>query len=520
MDIASEFNRIFAGNQSAHGEYVIQQQKGSKAVGKAKTIQTPPDEELWSKHLNGELGLGVVPIRKDNTCLWGAVDVDVYDNLDIEEWSNLIPDPLILCRSKSGGAHIYLFANSPVSAKVMRKKLALVARAVGHPSAEIFPKQDLLEAGGTGNWINMPYFQSDSTVRYAIKGGVILTADEFITLVSENAISPTQLASFQIEAIRDMTEDDPEFTDAPPCLQKLVKDGFPTGSRNSALFSMGVFARMKFGGDSWKDKVFEYNNRFMGPGSYTEVAGIIRSLDKKSYVYKCKDQPLLSVCDKEACVLCTYGIQLPKEDEKLRRPCILDQVVAVKMYKPESNSKDEPYWVFDFGGKQMDVTVAMTRSQSIFANTYTSQFYRVILPIKDNKWVAGINALIDPEENPNLEIHELAPDAGPEGQMMIFLEEYCTNKSQAKVKDELILGKPWHDEGRTYFRINDFVKFLDQQRFRDMKSIDIIKTLKSRGAKHHLFVLKGKQVKCWSINEFTVQTEDFDRETIPDEDEY
>lgn len=511
MELHQEFGRIFAGNKRGHGEYTVKFQKGSKAAGHAKTVATPPDDMLWQKHLDGELGLGVIPITEQNTCSWGAVDIDEYDGLNLEDWSMKLPAPLILCRSKSGGAHIYLFAQSPVSAALMRKKLAMIARAVGHANAEIFPKQEQLNDGDIGNWINMPYFANEATTRYALKGGVALSAEEFVSLVGENALNMQQLVSLEINSIFEIG-DDPEFADAPPCLQYLTKHGFPTGSRNAALFSMGVFARMKFA-DGWEDKVFEYNQRFMGPGTYSEVAGIIRSLNRKSYVYKCKDQPLLSVCDKEVCAECLYGIQPSKDEERSKRKNILEEVDRpVKCYQPPKGSKDEPYWVFNINGEDLDVTIDMIRSQAVFAREFLRQFHRVILPVKEYKWVKEMNEILC-----EALVKEMAPDAGPEGQMWIHLEDFCTGRAKAKVKEELLLGKPWHEDDRTYFRSGDFMKYLDQQRYRSFKENDIWVILKRRGAKHHRFNLKGKHVACWSIPAFEEQTEGFDHQPLPDE---
>jgi len=518
VDLSSEFLRIFTGNNRAHGQYIIKSQKGAKATGQAKTIATPPSQELWQDHLDGKMGLGVVPICEDSTCRWGAVDVDDYEGLDLEDLSFKIPTPLVMCRSKSGGMHVFLFTSIPVPAKLMRKKLALVARALGQPNAEIFPKQDELKPEDIGNWINVPYFNEPSTTRYCLKGGVALSGEEFVGLVAENALNIQQLVAYNPEPICEGSGD-PEFEDAPPCLKILTGRGFPPGSRNAALFSLGVFARMKFG-ENYSDKVFEYNTRFMGPGTYSEVAGVIRSLNKKSYTYKCKDQPLLSVCDKEACALCKYGVQPGKDEEKSNRPCVLDNVDSVQLYEVDDNSKDDPYWVFGFGNRSMDVTIDMIRSQTLFCREYARQFYSVVLPIKDSKWRDAINNLISPEFNPNMEILKLAPDAGPEGQMLIHLEEFCSSRSPAKVRDELILGKPWHDGGRTHFRSSDFLKYLDQQRFRALKPEDIIKTMKRHDSKHHDFQIKGKHVACWSIPSFKVQTEGFDKEKMEDDSAY
>jgi len=513
FELASEFHRIFQGNENAHGEYKVTSNKGLKAVGKAQTLRSPLTIELWEQHLAGSTGIGSIPIQQTSQCMWGAVDIDQYDGLDLEQMSLVLPEPLVLCRSKSGGAHIFIFMQSPTTAALMRKKLTLVAKSVGHPNAEIFPKQEVLNEGDVGNWINMPYFNIESPTRYCIKGGVELTPHEFINHVSECTITTQQFVGFNPQPIFE-PEADPEFADAPPCLRELVVRGFPSGSRNSALFSMGVFARKKFV-SGWEDKVFEYNQRFMGPGSYSEVAGVIRSLNKKTYVYKCKEQPLMAYCDKEGCYACTYGIQPTSAEDKSKRPNILDNVTCVKCYVPPTTSKDEPYWVFTIDDVEIDVTVDMIRNQNVFSREYLRQYHKVILPIKDTKWVTCINELLA-----SAEIHELAPDAGPEGQLMIHLEDFCTNKAQAKVKEELIIGKPWCDNGRVYFRSGDLMRYLDQQRFRAFKEKDIWTILKRQGAKHHQFTLKGKCIACWSMEEFTQQNEEFDTEPIANEDEY
>ena len=144
FELAVEFNRIFAGHENAHGEFRITDTSGIKAKGKAQTNRSPLKIELWESHLKGEVGIGAIPITESSQCTWGAVDIDQYDGLGLETLSGLLPEGLVLCRSKSGGAHIFIFVQTPTTAALMRKKLALVARAVGHPNAELFPKQEVL----------------------------------------------------------------------------------------------------------------------------------------------------------------------------------------------------------------------------------------------------------------------------------------------------------------------------------------------------------------------------------------
>jgi hypothetical protein len=60
-------------------------------------------------------GIGIVPIRDDATCVWGAIDIDLDKEPNLTVLAKQVHKlelPLIVCRSKSGGAHLYLFCRS------------------------------------------------------------------------------------------------------------------------------------------------------------------------------------------------------------------------------------------------------------------------------------------------------------------------------------------------------------------------------------------------------------------------
>ncbi len=129
--------------------------------------------------------MGIIPIRDDSTCVFGAIDIDVYADIDHVQIVAMLAKlgyPLVVCRSKSGGAHVYLFAAEPVPAAKMQAKLRDIAARLGHGTAEIFPKQ--IKIGGDrdlGSWINMPYFDHAETVRPALgANGDPLPAERFL----------------------------------------------------------------------------------------------------------------------------------------------------------------------------------------------------------------------------------------------------------------------------------------------------------------------------------------------------
>ena len=171
--------------------------------------------------------------------------------------------PLVLCRSKSGGAHIFLFVFDPVPAALMQKKLKDIAACLGYGQAEIFPKQTklLLERGDKGSALNMPYFGGEDSTRYAYgKSGVALTPEEFINYASEKTITAKELEEYVVEA----SQSEEWLDQAPPCLQHLITQGFPKGTRNSGLFNVGVFLRKKYE-DDWEKRLEQVNMTNMSP---------------------------------------------------------------------------------------------------------------------------------------------------------------------------------------------------------------------------------------------------------------
>src|ERR1035437_522018 len=138
--LAHRFNTLFSGLERAHGEYNIdQKQEDGKLTGTAVTLRQPVTDELWAQHLAGRNGIGIVPVRDDSTCLWGAIDIDQYSGLDHGRMAATVARlgfPLVTCQSKSKGCHLYLFAREPVNAGTMQDRLRDMAAKLGHGRSE------------------------------------------------------------------------------------------------------------------------------------------------------------------------------------------------------------------------------------------------------------------------------------------------------------------------------------------------------------------------------------------------
>ena len=273
---------------------------------------------IWARHLAGKdgFGIGVVPIRDDETCGFGAIDIDVYpfDHNALVAKIEALSLPLIVCRTKSGGAHCYLFTSEPVPAKLARSKLREWAAALGcKPDVEIFPKQEHLDQpDDCGNWINVPYNGLDRSTRYAIgPDGKAMTPDAFLAAADDAKITAADLAARMVSPI---AGDDDLWMGAPPCLRTLAVKGFGDW-QNNGLFNIAVYLKKRYG-DGWEERIDDYNRPpFMDPPVEAKaVKSTIKSVKKKPYLYMCKQSPIREVCDKDACAGCQFGVR-PIDDQ-------------------------------------------------------------------------------------------------------------------------------------------------------------------------------------------------------------
>jgi D5 N terminal like len=328
--VAQRFHRLFLGLEKAYGRYVVK--PGTKADGKGKidgvaksTVHEPVTDDLWQQHLEGAddrgpgFGIGVVPIREDSTCSWGAIDVDVYplDLGKLEAKVRAAGLPLTVCRTKSGGAHLYLFVKEPVPAALVRGKLVAWAASLGYAGVEVFPKQTEVGKDDTGNWINMPYqaaLTPGGTNRFALApDGAPLSAEAFLSLAAQRSIDRLQLEGFASAdaGIADSIDDD--WTGAPPCLVTLAQRGWNDWD-NDGFFNVAVYLRKRHG-DEFGAHLDERNRKFFGGRvDAKQVVATEKSVRKKSYAYKCKQEPICSACDKAVCKTREFGVGGRRDD--------------------------------------------------------------------------------------------------------------------------------------------------------------------------------------------------------------
>ncbi len=317
MSSLNFFSQLFGGLKSAYGTYELNGARRSdgKAEGKALTKKGEVTSELFQKHLNGELSLGIVPIMEDNNCKWGCIDVDEYagfNPLIIIKKIRELKIPLFPYRSKSGGLHIFLHIDGVIPATDMIDKLTELASRLGLADCEIFPKQRTINVklGTIGNWLNLPYHNAKLTTRHAIDdNGHSIPIEDLEKAVKPYVIKPEEFYKIKVEEYKD---EDELFAEYPPCVQNFVKNAVGEGHRNEALFNVGVCMLKKHGKDgAWEDELGDINKGW-GDKAYpaSELkATVIKSLSgDKNYNYKCQTDIARKYCNQGLCMKRKLGI--------------------------------------------------------------------------------------------------------------------------------------------------------------------------------------------------------------------
>jgi hypothetical protein len=498
MDV-KRFMNLFKGFESAHGQYRVNKKEADgKMSGRAVTVSDPATEINFKEHLNGgEYILGVIPLLNNNSCHFGVIDIDIRGevklNESLESLEKKIRDtPLVLCRSKSGGAHLYLFCDPAIPAIDMVSKLNEFAAQLGYGGSEVFPKQiSRANERDRGNWINLCYWDGDKTERYAISKGKKLKLKEFIELVEKKTTTFEALDKIKPDLVD-------HFSDGPPCLQHIMTMGFPEGGRNISLFNVGVYYRKK-NPDDWQEDLMKFNYEHVSePLPSSEVNGLVKGISKKEYAYTCKQSPICNYCEKSKCMKRDYGIGGVGGGLAL-------EVDAITKY--ETENRQSVRWYIEMQGERIEVTTPQLLDQRQLQKLCVEKLNKCPSTMPAPKWEKRINQLLE-----NVEVIVDPDDASPQGQFEKMLDSFLTGKVQARQKDEIMNGKPWHDpdEAKVYFRSEDLFIYLEARRFRYTTQHQIWSWLRLLGGDRKTFRIKSKPVKVWSVPE----PEFFDEEEL------
>lgn len=471
--LSEEMMKLFQGYCGAYGTYHIYDASGIKKAGKGVTVKDPVTIELWQGHIAGTFnsGLGIVPINEDEMCYWGCIDIDSYQDFSVEDFAREVREsPLVVCRSKSGGAHCFLFAKEPLPAALMQQKLRELAAAYGYSGCEIFPKQVRRTSDNDiGNWLNMPYFDAENTLRYCIDCyGNRLSLAQFIEYAREKMLDNAGTAE-KVTAKMELDEEfDVLFQEGPPCHEALYKRGIRAteDGRNNCLWSIAQqFKRQR--PEDWEDLLLAFNKKHCSPSlSTSEVKNIINSAKKEEGFYKCNDKACSQNCDKVLCRQRKFGVgsttvAMPK---------------FVSLQKTGGQKDCLWYMTLDTSETIELSTEELFSPAKVRIRLAESLASPILLPeIKAENWRKILAELFDNA----CEVVDGEGDASTDV-FYDLLDEFLFNRRTSSAISDISFGRVVETEEGCFFKIKDFVKFLADKKYTRLTVQQIASKLKSK----------------------------------------
>lgn len=481
---------LFRGSSRAHGIYTEMVESDplkKKVKGKALTVSMPPTLKKWIAHVNGEAGLGIIPINEDNHCWWGVLDIDgEVDHIKLQERIQALELPLVVCYSKSKSAHCFLFLEDQVSAESIRSILEEMASKLGVAGCEIFPKQNTLnlEKGDLGNWLNMPYYNG-TRKGIILAEGVIkeLELSEFLDYAYSRRLSMSDWNKLIGNIQKRLDDLDTVLEGAPPCIQYILKtQGICEGSRNKLIYNIAVYCKKRYPENVFEDKIKEIHDKYAtDPLSIKELNTVISSVKGKDYRYQCKDSLLKQFCNSSICVERENGIDFSTEIKTIKNATRILTTPPIYAVEVELES-ERPAKVY--------VTTDQLFKQDLFRKECSEQLHKTFIPVSAKSWNQISTGIV------NNAINQDPPyDMMEESQLYFALIDFLANRSQ---RDIDVLER---EEG-VYHDTNKDLMYFDLSGFRNH--------LIRRG-------LFGKELTNWKLgnklNSLMVPTDEIDFST-------
>jgi hypothetical protein len=463
---------------------------GVHSNGRHKTVKSPPSIEIYDNHIHGDLSIGIVPINGDSNCYFAAIDIDIDDidhmRLALEVRKQKLP--LIVCSSKSGGAHLYTFTRKPLKANYIRIVMAKWASDLGHGAAEIFPKQDFLTITTIGNWINLPYFDAYNPdckrCAYDEDGPM-----SFIQFLGEAERIATEV---DIESIIDPKATEPNGM--PPCLAHYYDSGTVEGCRNEVMYQFGVYARFSEQPDVM-DFLMQINYRINSPPlSAGEIKMLAGAAKRKTNFYKCKIPTFRDYCNKTACASCDYGVgkgESRYDDHMIG--CLTKHLTTPVR------------WILDINGSPVEFNTEEIMNY-LKVRALTMERANIIAPpLKQEDWLMVLKDRLS-----NVKIVDAPEDASITGDISQLLLEFLqiANRTDSTKREDILRGIPVKStiplsDVKTpviLFRSSDLLAYLRRRRVStNLTSNTLWMYLRDRGISHTKVKIAGAPTLLWFI---------------------
>lgn len=484
VSTVSNFYSFFKGNRSFKGvtELVGNPKEGEKQQVKCYTDKTELTMVDIQLHIDGNKSIGVSPIDEQGMVHFSVLDIDKYVN--INKYVDAIYSygiPLVPFYSKSGGLHLYVFYSEPTKPDDAKNVMNVLRTVLGLPAnTEIFPKQRTKDASSYGSWINLPYFDAydpENKRKLVDESHHLLPIDEALEYIRQHRTTAKEI----YQKISDLP-----LSDAPPCLQSLYLLP-PEDNRNNYLFSLAIYLKSKYE-DTYEEELMAANEKLDQPLPEQEVRNtILKTMEKKTYSYKCGQAPLCDRCNKQLCEERQYG-----------KSC--DRIASLNFEEFHQYKTEPPYYEWLINGQPLRfLSESDIIDQRVFRELCLRKLHVLPKKLKDDKWSSIINKALE-----NVVVHDvdITADVSTGGIWFRYTCDFFKAKGKAESVEQVLLSLVYRDVDLScyLFQSSDYIEYIRSQKgFRAYSDVQLRINLMDIGCKQVDVSIKDNQMKLWAM---------------------
>jgi putative DNA primase/helicase len=280
--------------------------RGVKIKPKYREVHEALTLARFEGHIAGTYPIVAALACDDGTTKVSAADIDIYDInvLELVSWIEDNDLPLYVCRTKSGGAHVYAFHQEPISIAMSEKVSRGIARALGHSDnderIEVFPRTQRPKGNGSLPLpveINLPFFGEKS--HFLRPTGAEIDLETFLRGIK--FLSPEQRDSLlSVKAQRETKPtsagDGQRFAEAK--LRRYVNELRNATSNGNHLLNKVAYLMGTMVARQWIERDSVYNQFDAAIAHWTNLKNHQKTLEHA--LYEGEQQPHADLIEEEA----------------------------------------------------------------------------------------------------------------------------------------------------------------------------------------------------------------------------
>ena len=227
-------------------------------------------------------------------------------------------------------------------------------------TARFSPKQVKLhlDRGDIGNFLNLPYYNAEDGLRYAIQDdGTSATLEEFSTHYTRRTF---RRQSKWMRSPKNQTSPISSLKTDCRAYNIYVKKKYQKGVGTMG-YSIWGSTYGKAHPEEWESKILEYNAQYLEPPlPLNEVNIVAKQLEKKDYAYRCTDAPICAHCNKDLCQTRKFGIATAASGAA---------IANLRKY-----NSTPPVWFMDINGEPWNSTLRRSYRKRLFRKRVWSNF--------------------------------------------------------------------------------------------------------------------------------------------------